>query len=92
MRDLEDRLIVCLSIGKGDVPRTAWGQCVKRFIRGYSVTNDNEEAPSSMLEEVSETTKQNIYRRDSPVPVQLQQNTQSCGKLSAKEHKCLSLS
>jgi len=57
MRVLEERLIVCPSIAKGDVPRTAWGQCVKRFMRGYSVTSDNEEAPSSMLGEVSETHK-----------------------------------
>jgi hypothetical protein len=31
------------------VPRTACGQCVKRFINGYIVTTDNEEAPSRIL-------------------------------------------
>lgn len=70
------------------VPRTACGQCVNRFISGYIVTTDNEEAPSRIL------SKSNIellllFQRhhigpilgqqhiNLPIPIQLQQNAQA---------------
>ena len=69
------------------VPRTACGQYVTRFMSGYRVTMEREDAPRRILRENDGITRRMGRARcaDAPVRVELQQDAESDGQLTREE-------
>lgn len=74
---------------RNDPPRTACGQCVTRFINGYMVTTERDEAPRRMLDRITLGKANLTFTSDTPVPIQLCQDNKPGGQLDAQESERL---
>ena len=65
---------------------------MRRFIRGYTVTNDNDDAPRSMLVQREEAGRvRGSAAADAPVRIQLREHAEPRGQLPSQKHERLLL-